>query len=104
MAVTQDGNVEIYNLVLQQFAAKICHSTGPYRSVMQAIFYDRASVALVMRRPFAGLQEPRICIIKDLIVGGPSADYHLQVMRTSGAVTINRSRTSHFHNNAFSSS
>lgn len=95
IAVTQDGDAEVYNLVMRRFIAKVTHSAGPFRSVVQASFYDRASVALVIKRPYAGAHEPRIYIIKDFVIGTPSMYYQLRVVRSPGTVRINNSRASY---------
>ncbi|KJA14681.1 hypothetical protein HYPSUDRAFT_208510 [Hypholoma sublateritium FD-334 SS-4] len=66
VGVTETGSVEVYNLETQQFAIKMAHSNGPFRGILEAVFYDRKSLALVHKKgPDVGRapNEPSIDVI-----------------------------------------
>lgn len=81
--VTESGEAELYNLVTLEFVAKIGHSTGPFRSIQLAIFYDRRSVALAHKqRPHTqdfDCQAP-LEIIPKLATDGTSEAFQLRVI------------------------
>ena len=63
VGVTETGAVEVYNLETQRFVVKIGHSDGPFRDILNAVFYDRNSLALIHKKgPASGRLPNEPCI------------------------------------------
>ena len=83
IAVTESGDVEIYNLITHEFVAKVANSAGPFRSIQLALFYDRQSLVLVhKRRPDARdlARHARVDIVVNLSETGLNDSFELQVI------------------------
>lgn len=63
VGVTETGSVEVYNLETQHFAIKMGHSDGPFRDILDVVFYDRNSLALIHKKgPNVGRPPNEPCI------------------------------------------